>query len=150
MEKKRKIVPPVYFLVTLIAMTALNFRVPVLKYLEPPVSLIGVALIGGGTLVSAWAAGAFVRAGTPVVPFAPSNVLVASGLYRLTRNPMYLGMVIALLGVAVLFGTIGALLPVPLFVWIIHTQFVLGEERFLESIFGEEYLAYKKSVRRWI
>jgi protein-S-isoprenylcysteine O-methyltransferase Ste14 len=63
---------------------------------------------------------------------------------------MYLGMVALLIGVAILLGTLGAFMPVPVFAWIIQTWFVAGEERFLEQIFGEQYLAYKRAVRRWI
>jgi protein-S-isoprenylcysteine O-methyltransferase Ste14 len=77
-------------------------------------------------------------------------VLVVGGFYRYTRNPMYLGMVTALLGVAILLGTLSAFLPIPIFVWIIQKQFIEGEERFLEEIFGGQYLAYKGKVRRWL
>ena len=150
MERKRKIVPPVYLLLTLIAMTALHFLVPIARIIPPPWSYAGAGLVVLGFGIAAAAAGAFARAGTPVIPFERSTALVTSGLYRFTRNPMYLGMVIVLLGTAVLFGTLSPFLPVPIFAWIIQTRFILGEERFLEEIFGEEYLAYKRSVRRWI
>ena len=63
---------------------------------------------------------------------------------------MYLGLVLVLLGVAVALGTLGAFLPIPLFVWIIQKRFIEGEERFLTEIFGDEYLAYRRRVRRWL
>lgn len=63
---------------------------------------------------------------------------------------MYLGMIVMLIGVATLCGTVGPLLPMPVFVWIIRFSLVAGEERFLEGIFGETYLAYRRSVRRWL
>jgi protein-S-isoprenylcysteine O-methyltransferase Ste14 len=63
---------------------------------------------------------------------------------------MYLGIVIVLLGVAVMFGTVGASLPIPFFVWVIQTRFIVGEENFLEELFGEQFLAYKRRVRRWL
>jgi protein-S-isoprenylcysteine O-methyltransferase Ste14 len=107
-------------------------------------------LIIAGILMSAAGASSFRKAGTPVIPFETSTALVLGGLYRFTRNPMYLGMTIALLGAAVLFGTLGAFLPLPLFVWVIQTRFIAGEERFLEEIFGQQYLAYKRRVRRWL
>lgn len=93
---------------------------------------------------------AFNKAGTPVVPFERSTALVVTGFYRWTRNPMYLGLVLILLGAAMLLGTLSAFLPIPVFVWIIQTRFIRGEERFLEDIFGNEYLAYKSKVRRWL
>jgi len=63
---------------------------------------------------------------------------------------MYLGMVVLLMGVALLLGSAGACLPILVFAWIIQTRFISGEERFLEEIFGEPYLAYKRQVRRWL
>ena len=85
-----------------------------------------------------------------MVPFEPSTVLVTEGAFRFTRNPMYLGLVLLLAGIAIALGSVGALLPIPVFVWIIQAWFILGEERFLEEIFGEAYLAYKSRVRRWL
>jgi protein-S-isoprenylcysteine O-methyltransferase Ste14 len=111
---------------------------------------VGGALVVLGIALTAIAAGSFRRAGTPVVPFEISTALVTTGLYRLTRNPMYLGLALALVGVAVLLGTLSPFLPIPVFVWIIQAQFIRGEERFLEEIFGAGYLAYKSRVRRWI
>jgi protein-S-isoprenylcysteine O-methyltransferase Ste14 len=92
----------------------------------------------------------FKRAGTGIEPFDEATTLVTIGFYRFTRNPMYMGMFLMLLGVAFLMGGIGALLPLPLFVLIIRNNFVLGEERFLEAAFGQHYLDYKFEVRRWI
>jgi protein-S-isoprenylcysteine O-methyltransferase Ste14 len=150
MEQKRKIIPPVYFLLTLIAMTGLNFLAPIARVVPAPWSYAGGAIILLGIALAAVAAGSFKRAGTPVVPFEISTALVTTGLYRITRNPMYLGLVLALVGVAVLLGTLTPFFPIPVFVWIIQARFIRGEERFLEELFGAEYLAYKSKVRRWI
>ena len=150
MERKRKIIPPVYLLLSLLAMTALHFLLPLGRFAWPPYTWLGLVPLGAGMGMGFHASNAFRTAGTPVVPFEPSTVLVTKGMYRLTRNPMYLGLLLILIGVAVLFGTVGALLPIPVFAWIIHSQFIVGEERFLEEIFGPSYLSYKKSVRRWI
>jgi protein-S-isoprenylcysteine O-methyltransferase Ste14 len=150
MEQKRKLVPPVWFLLSLIAMVALHRWLPIVRLVSPPVSYAGIVLVVAGLAISATAANAFRRAGTPVIPFERSTTLVTGGLYRYTRNPMYLGLVLILFGVAIMLGTLGAFLPIPVFVWIIQTRFIAGEERFLEEIFGEEYLALKRRVRRWI
>src|SRR5271169_4198418 len=93
MEQQRRIVPPVYFLVSLVAMAALDRWCPVAQVLGPPASYVGAALIVLGTAIAASAAAAFKRAGTPVIPFKRSTALVTTGLYRFTRNPMYLGLV---------------------------------------------------------
>jgi protein-S-isoprenylcysteine O-methyltransferase Ste14 len=150
MEQKRKILPPVWLLIILIVMTGLNYFVPIARIIPAPWSYGGAALIVIGIALAAIGAGTFRRAGTPVIPFEPSTALVTSGIYRVTRNPMYLGLVISLLGAAVLFGTLSPFFPIPVFIWIIETRFIRGEERFLEEIFGADYLAYKRRVRRWL
>jgi protein-S-isoprenylcysteine O-methyltransferase Ste14 len=149
-EQKRRIIPPVYFVVSLVAMLALHRWFPIVRVLGPPLSYAGGVLIALGVAIAATAATAFRGAGTPVVPFERSTALVTTGLYRFTRNPMYLGLTTVLVGAAVLCGTVGAVLPIPVFVWVITTRFVAGEERFLEEIFGEAYAAYRRRVRRWL
>jgi protein-S-isoprenylcysteine O-methyltransferase Ste14 len=150
MEQKRRILPPVYLLLALAAMTALHHFAPLLQLIAPPWSAAGVGFIVVGVIIAAAAAFSFRRAGTPVIPFEPSTALVTAGLYRFTRNPMYLGMVSVLIGAALLFGSLGAWLPVPAFILIIRNNFILGEERFLEEIFGAPYLEYKARIRRWL
>jgi protein-S-isoprenylcysteine O-methyltransferase Ste14 len=150
MEQKRKVIPPVYFVATLAAMAAFHFLAPIAQFIEPPYSYFGLLLLLGGIVMAAAASRAFRRAGTPVIPFERSTVLVTGGLYRITRNPMYLGMLLILVGVALMFGTVSTLLPIPAFVWVIQRNFIRGEERFLEDLFGEEYLGYKRQVRRWL
>ena len=150
-ETPRRIaVPPAYLLATLIAMIALHYLLPIANVIPSPVHYVGVLPILAGIGMAGWGVRAFDKAGTPVRPFEPSTELVTRGLYRYTRNPMYLGMVLLLLGVAVLLGSVTPLLPVPLFVWFIQRNFIRGEEGFLEGIFGERYRQYKKTVRRWI
>ena len=103
-----------------------------------------------GIAIAVVNATAFRKAGTPVVPFHKSTTLVTTGFYRYTRNPMYLGMVTGLLGIAILFGSASAFLPIPVFILIIQEWFIKGEERFLEEIFGSQYVEFKKRARRWI
>lgn len=113
---------------------------------------LGFGLGAIGLVMEFIAAGAFFRAKTTVNPLAPrkSAALVTSGLYRISRNPMYLGMAILLAGVALYFGN--ALGPVFLifFIVLINELQIKPEEAALEEIFGDDYRAYKKRVRRWI
>lgn len=102
-----------------------------------------------GIMMSAISAGMFKQAKTGIEPFEEATTLITGGFYRVTRNPMYLGMFLMLFGVAFLMGSLGALLPLLMFVLIIRNNFVLGEERFLEAAFGQGYLDYKSGVRRW-
>ena len=151
MEQKRKIVPPVYLLLTLAAMAGFNYLLPVAQFTyDPYTTYAGIAFIALGVSITVVAAGAFWKAGTPVVPFEKSTALVTGGLFRYSRNPMYLGMIVLLLGAGMIFGSVGSLFPIPLFAWIITTNFIRGEENFLQEIFGDEYLKYQSKVRRWL
>lgn len=135
---------------TLGAMLALHVALPVVSLIQPPYSYLGLIAILAGLVISGSAARAFRQAGTPVIPFEQSTTLVTDGWYRYTRNPMYLGLVITLVGVWVVLGTLSPLLPMIAFVWIIEVQFIRGEEQFLDEIFGEQYRSYKLRVRRWL
>lgn len=83
-------------------------------------------------------------------PFETATVLVREGLYRYSRNPMYVGLLVVAIGAAVVFGTAGAFVPPVIFFFILRNQFVLPEEVFLHRAFGDTYAAYKQKVRRWV
>ena len=115
-----------------------------------PLAYIGLAGVFFGIFMAAISAHLFKKAGTGIEPFDEATTLVKNGFYHYSRNPMYMGMFVMLMGSAFLMGSIGALLPMPVFVLIIRNNFVLAEERFLEASFGERYLEYKSTVRRWL
>lgn len=150
MTERHRIIPPVYFLLALSAMAALHKVAPIKTVFSDAFNGVGALLVVVGILAGLWAAGLFRKAGTPVRPFEPATVLVTGGIYKMTRNPMYLGMTGILIGVAVLLGTLSSLVPIPLFVWWIQRKFVQPEEEFLETIFGQNYVDYKARVRRWL
>ncbi len=90
------------------------------------------------------------RAGTDPIPFNPSTRIVTHGPYRFSRNPMYIGLALWTLGIAFLVDCAWMLLAVPIGLVLIDRLVVTREERYLERKFGEEYLSYKRRVRRWI
>jgi protein-S-isoprenylcysteine O-methyltransferase Ste14 len=110
----------------------------------------GVALVGA--LVSILGVVSFKRAKTTVNPMTPeaASSLVVAGIYRVTRNPMYLGFLLILLGWAAWLSNVLALLPLAGFVIYMNVFQIRPEERALEALFGPEFEAYKKQVRRWI
>ena len=119
-----------------------------LVVLPPSVSggmLLGTA--GFALMIRAW--WLFRRVGTPICPTHDATTLLTGDVYGFTRNPMYLGMVIAMLGIAGILSAVSVFVPIVVFVAIIHYRFILHEERFMEGLFGDEYLAYKNQVRRW-
>lgn len=146
----RRIIPPGWLLLALLAAAALHHWLPIAPVLAPPLSWLGALPAGAGLVLAAGGVGAFRLAGTPVLPFAPSTALVTTGMYRLTRNPMYLGITLILFGAACMLGSVGAFLPLPPLVWILQQGYIVREERFLAEIFGSEYLQYQRRVRRWL
>ncbi|WP_405237413.1 methyltransferase family protein [Lentisalinibacter orientalis] len=150
MSPAQRIVPPVYFLASLLAMLALHRYAPIARIVEPPLTWLGLVPLVLGLATAIAGARAFGRTGTTVRPFREASALVTDGIFRVSRNPMYLGMISALLGVAILLGTLGAFLPVPLFFFVLQRWFVRPEEKMLERLFGEHYLDYRRRVRRWM
>lgn len=113
---------------------------------------LALVAIVGGIAVAAAGVVAFRRKGTTVDPMSPgkATALVDRGVYRWTRNPMYLGMALALLGVALWRGSIPGMILVGAFCAYLTRFQIMPEERALGGIFGEAYAAYRRRVRRWI
>ena len=112
-----------------------------------------VAAVGGivlAFLLAGDAARRFAMSKTPPEPWKPSNALVTSGPYRFTRNPMYIGMALLYLGIALTFGWLWAVALLPVVLLIIDRAVIAREERYLTRRFGESYLSYRERVRRWI
>lgn len=113
--------------------------------------IAGFLVFGIGFLIAASGRRAFARAGTEVLPVSRKNsVLVESGPFRFTRNPMYLGILIATIGVAFVIGTPAAFAaPVAFFIFVNFIS-IPYEERKMERQFGDAWRDYKSRVRRWI
>jgi protein-S-isoprenylcysteine O-methyltransferase Ste14 len=150
MADKRRILPLMWLALSIVLVVMLHRRGPGMDLLAPPWTWTGLAPGVFGLWMMAVSARSFRKADTGLVPFDEATVLVTSGFFRYTRNPMYLGMVLLLVGVAILHGSAAAFLPVPLFALIIHRNFVLAEERFMERAFGDAYRDYRERVRRWL
>ena len=150
MDKSKRVLPPVYFLAALVSMGALHFFLPIAYILRPPYSTSGSFLFVAGAVVVLWAARLFNRAGTTIRPFQEPSALVTSGPYRYSRNPIYLGLVLALIGIGLLLGTLSPFVVVPVFICLIQQRFIQPEEAALEKTFGSAYAQYKRQVRRWL
>jgi len=144
--------PPLIFLGFLAAAVVLEAVVPLplLAAHVFPRYLSGAALAVGGFVMIAMGTRRFLAAGTNIPPTLPTTALVVDGIYRRTRNPLYLGMTLVYLGLGVAAAslwTIGLVVPL---IWVINVGVVAREERYLERKFGDAYRAYKARVRRWI
>ncbi|MGH2349381.1 MAG: methyltransferase family protein, partial [bacterium] len=125
MEQRRpRFFPPVYFLFALIAILALHYLFPVLRWLVWPWRAIGIVIIAVAVVLGVLAGGHFRKRETTITPFEQSSALIMEGPYRFTRNPLYLSMTLILLGLALALGTLSPLIVIPIFVWWITTRFI--------------------------
>ena len=111
---------------------------------------IGINLMSAGLAAIATAIWQMRRAKTNVEPWKPTTAILDEGLYGVSRNPIYAGMVLVYLGVAVLFNSFWFLPPLILVLPAMYYGVILREEAYLERKFGSEYLNYKNRVRRWL
>ncbi|WP_343520654.1 isoprenylcysteine carboxylmethyltransferase family protein [Sphingomonas sp.] len=145
--------PPLIYLGFLILGLVLEFLVVRTQGLDMPgalrwtvvtvLALLGIAAIAAAVL-------RFRRAGTPAPPWQPATAFVAQGIYRFTRNPMYLGMTL-------IYCAIGVAANAPVVFWMlvplavtIHYGVVVREERYMAARFGEPYIDYANRVPRWL
>jgi len=147
-----KIPPPVYALSLGIIMWLLNQYFPVGRFIESPWNNIGMVIIVAAIILDSTSLFLFLKKRTTINPMKPSNTegLVTAGLYKFTRNPMYVGLLVILFGYAIWLGSLTPFLMLPLFYWLITTMQIKPEERILEKKFGQEYLDYKSKVKRWL
>jgi len=145
-----RLYPPIWFLIFAATASALAWLLPIplpLPAIAQPLALL-LAATGGGLAI--WAAWLFRRHETSVHPYAEASRLVTRGPYRLTRNPMYLGLLLALIALGLWLQSLTALLLTPLFVAVINRCNILPEERRLGDCFGADYEAYRAQTRRWL
>src|SRR5215212_1122025 len=137
--------PPLTYLLTLLLGLVLDQRSHVPFLPRSVARILGWPLLGGGVLLNGWFNLTMRRADTPINPRKPVSKLTTEGPFRYTRNPAYLSLTMVYAGIALLRNALWAILLLPL------VQFAIQrEQRYLVRTFGEEYLAYKERVRRWV
>jgi len=140
--------PPRFFVLLLALGSAAHLMLggPALlraAWLGAPLVLLGVAL-------ALWGSRTFAGAGAAIRPTERSTLLVTQGPFRFSRNPMYLGMIVTLAGVALVLGSPAPWLAALAMALLLRFRFIANEERALAVSLGEPYLAYKRRVRRWL
>lgn len=145
-------VPPLALVLVVAVGMAVVARVVPVAMVLPAREAIAGAMALAGVLVALAGVSAFRRHRTTLNPMNPgkSSSLVATGIYRFTRNPMYLGMLLVLGGWGVFLANAVAVLWLPAFVSYMNWFQIRPEERALTERFGDEYLVYCRSVRRWL
>lgn len=146
--------PPAIPLATILLGIALNQLIPLGATPGPQVYVrlwLGGMLVVGSILGLGWRSVRLVRgSGQSENPWKPTTEIIESGPFRISRNPMYLQMVLVCVGFSILLWNVWILLLTPLCAWLLQRWVIAPEEIYLERKFGDRYLAYKQRVRRWI
>ncbi len=150
---KPRIPPPILMLVAAAVMWALCRWLPLSQVIRGSWNRVGAAVPAAiGFVIAVAAFVRFRQVRTTVNPMDPSQAtqLVTDGVFRISRNPMYLGLVLLLIGWAVWLDSASPWLIPPLFMIVITRVQIIPEEQALERLFGTQYLAYRRSVARWV
>ncbi len=145
-----KLVPPVYFVILLFLAIILDNKMPVWDFIKPPYHYIGLIFMFMGSVTSIWSASLFKKYHTTIIPYEKPDFMVISGPFLYSRNPMYLGMTLVLIGVATGLGSLISFSAPIVFFILMNNIFIPMEERNLEEVFGKSYLDYKQRVRCWV
>lgn len=142
--------PTTYLLIAIVVLIALHFLFPGIRIIPPLWNLLGVIPLTLGVTINLVADKAFHKAHTTVKPFEESSVLITNSAFRISRNPMYLGFVLILIGIAFLVGTLTPYVVVLAFAILMDRMYIIVEERMLAAKFGAEWEEYKQRTRRWL
>ncbi len=147
---RKILVPPLMMLLCILGMIAYDrFGSPTTAVSGTAVN-IGYFLIIVGIALPAWSALIFRRVETNIIPYKSPEKMVTEGPFRFSRNPMYLGMLLVISGVAVRLGNYESLAFVALFFAVANWWYIPFEETKMHAVFGDGFDSYKQSVRRWI
>jgi protein-S-isoprenylcysteine O-methyltransferase Ste14 len=145
-----RVPPPLIYLLPLASGLLLDRKAHIPFLPRRVARFLGWPLVGGGMALSGWAFRTMRNAETTIRPDKPVSKLIQEGPFRYTRNPLYLSDAMIYAGIAVLRNSLWAIVLLPLGMFAIQREVMGREERYLEQVFGEEYLDYKARVRRWI
>jgi protein-S-isoprenylcysteine O-methyltransferase Ste14 len=129
-----------------------TWAVPTFGFELPARTLFSVSVVVAGAVIGVLGIASFIRAKTTINPMKPdlSSSLVVSGIYRFTRNPMYLAFLLGLLGWAIFLSNALAFFLLPAFIVYMNRFQIEPEEKALARLFGEQFVAYRSRVRRWL
>jgi protein-S-isoprenylcysteine O-methyltransferase Ste14 len=144
------IAPPWILGIPFVAGMALQWFVPLRLPLRGVALALGLLCAFPAAAILIAASRSFRRKGTSMLPARRSRALITGGPFRVTRNPLYLGLVLLYAGVCLAAGAGWPLLFLPIVVALLHWIVIRPEEAYLESRFGDDYRAYRARVRRWV
>ena len=145
-----KFPPPLIYLIFMLVASVLHFMYPIGLELSFWLNCVGIAVALLGLAMVATVSRSFRRVDTPIQPWKPTRKIVFTGVYAYSRNPAYVGFCLVLAGVGLCFNSLWIFLSfVPSAILVYHVA-IRKEEAYLEEKFGEDYLQYKRKVRRWL
>jgi protein-S-isoprenylcysteine O-methyltransferase Ste14 len=142
--------PPVITLAVLGVGLLLEWHWPTRFPSGPLAVAAGTAVLACGVAGMIAAILALWRAKTPVNPYQATTAIVTDGVFRYSRNPIYVSLMLLYVGLSLALNSGWALALTPVLVWIMHAGVITREEEYLERKFGNDYLRYKQQVRRWL
>jgi protein-S-isoprenylcysteine O-methyltransferase Ste14 len=146
-----RIRPPGWFVIFLALAAACHYLVPATRIVLLSNAALGAVIFLSGFFFALYGNRLFAREGTEIDPLSPANrALVTRGAFSVSRNPMYFGMVLGLLGIAIYFGTLPFFLGAVAQFCILNYGFIPFEEEKMQRQFGDEYRSYCERVRRWL
>lgn len=146
----KNIHPPVLTLIHLAIAYVAKWAIPIPLVLPGAIRNLGFALVVAGFLLGAAAFAEFYKAHTTLNPHGSVRKLVTTGVYRFTRNPIYLGFVLMLAGFPLFSGTVWGVILAPVLIINLNNLVIQHEEAYLEKKFGDEYARYRSGKRRWL
>ena len=152
-DSPRVYVPPPFVYVGFFLLSLLLQRMmPIDKsFLSTPAArVIAVVLIIAGLIIDVLAIRQFIRTKNTFATMKPATSLQTTGIYAISRNPMYLSLLLLYTAIALLVGNWWTMMLIPVLVAVVTVFIIRLEERYLERAFGNDYLEYKQRVRRWI
>lgn len=145
-----KIHPPILLVIHIAVAYLLGRFIAFPVAVSPLFRNIGLGLAGIGFLLGILAFYSFMKARTTLDPHGSVKTVVSTGIYRITRNPIYLGMVLMLVGFPLTFGNVWGIPLTPVFILLMNKLVIEHEEVYLAKKFGEGYTGYKSRVKRWL
>ena len=147
---KTKIPPPIIALICIVINYLSTYLINPIKF--PNIEIIGGLILLLGVVTAVLAILLFKKEKTTVNPMKPeeTTTLVTTGIFSITRNPMYLGLFLSISSTILFFGSWFGIIILMFFVWYINKFQIIPEEEAMEKLFGNKYSEYRQKVRRWI
>ncbi len=146
----QKLIPPFVVIISILAMVLIHFIAPFQIVVQNPFNFLGVILIISGLTITKKVRKMFSKIDTEIHTFKKPSQFVTYGLFQYSRNPIYLGFVIVLIGVNITLGSLTPFVFVLIFIFVTNYWYIPFEEKNMQIQFGKDYENYKKKVRRWI